>query len=115
MKIGNYTINLINSGTKFEKYDTITHVKKLTLFGKFELPIEAQIMTFEEFDVDDVRYTKEQALDIAKAEAKTLAGQNVPNGAEVIDTEYKVFYTDNEVQVRVTNECIEKVGIKEKL
>lgn len=115
VKIGNYTINLINNGTKFEKYDTITHVKKLTLFGKFELPIEAQIMTFEEFDVDDVRYTKEQALDIAKAEAKTLADQNVPNGAEVIDTEYKVFYTDNEVQVRVTNECIEKVGIKEKL
>lgn len=115
IKLGKYIINLTNTSTKFEKYDTISNVKKLILFGKFLLPIELETTTFEEVVTDEVTYSKEQALEIAKAEAKVLADKNVPLGVEILDSVYKVFYTDNEVQVRVTNECIEKVGIEEKL
>ena len=115
IKFGNYGINFINSGTKFEKYDTITNVKKLTLFGKFEIPIEVQTTCFEEFETDEIKYTKEQALEIAKSEATTVANKNVPKDAEIIKSDYEVFYTESDVLVRVTNECIEKVGIKEKL
>lgn len=115
IKLGKYIINLTNNSTKFEKYDTIADVKKLILFGKFLLPIELETTVLEEVVTDEVTYSKEQALEIAKREAKILADKNVPVGVEILDSVYKVFYTENEVQVRVTNECIEKVGIEEKL
>lgn len=115
IKLGNYTINLTNTSTNFEKYDTITNVKKLILFDRFELPIESQTTVFEEYTTDEIKYTKEQALEIAKSEAKAIADSNVPSDAEIINSDYKFFYTENEVQVRVTNECLERAGTKENL
>lgn len=115
IKLGNYTINLTNTSTNFEKYDTITNVKKLILFDRFELPIESQTTVFEEYTTDEIKYTKEQALEIAKSEAKAIADSNVPSDAEIINSDYKFFYTDNEVQVRVTNECLERAGTNENL
>lgn len=115
INLGNYTINLSNTGTNFEKYDTMKEVKKLTLFGKFELPIEVETIIYEEFSTDEIKYTKEQAEILAKEKASNIAKQSIPLEAEIIDSEYKVFYADDEVIVRVTIECREKIGVKSEI
>lgn len=108
INIGNYTINLLNTSTNFEKYDTISNVKRLTLFGRFQLPIELKTIMYEEFLADDIEYTAEEALELAKEEALMLAKESIPQGIEIVSSEYKVFDTEEEVIVRATVECIEK-------
>lgn len=110
IKIGNLVINLLNTVTNFEKYDTINVVKRLTLFGRVELPIEVKEITYEEFLSDDIVYTKEEALELAKEESYTFAKQSIPEEAEIVNCEYKIFNTEDEVIVRATVECIESAG-----
>lgn len=115
LKLGNYTINLTNNSTNFEKYDTINNVKKLTLFGKFELPIQLMTTSYEEIYAEEIKYEKSKAEEIAKEEAYNIAKENIPIDAKTINVDYKVLYTDYEVIVQATVECEETVGIKEEI
>ena len=115
IKLGNYTINLANNSTKFEKYDTINSVKKLVLFGKIETPISLDVSTYEELITSDVLYTPEQAETIAKKEVYDLVMKNIPDGAEVLNYDYNVFSENDEVIVRITAECLENIGVEEKI
>lgn len=115
IKLGNYTINLANNSTKFEKYDTINSVKKLVLFGKIEAPIILDVLVYEELVTSDITYTREQAENIAKKEVYDLVMKNIPDGAEVLSYDYNVFSEDDEVIVRITAECLENIGVEEKI
>ncbi len=106
-------INLLNTSTNFEKYDTINTVKNLILFGKIELPINLETVTYEEYILDEVKYSRDQAEMIAKTKALTLAKEKIPNDSEILNCEYHVFEEENEVIVRATVMCVESVGIKE--
>lgn len=108
-------INLLNNSTKFEKYDTINSVKRLVLFGKYELPIKLESLKKEEYFLDEVSYTKDQAEIIAKTMALKNVKNKIPLEAQIISSEYNVFEDDNEIIVRVTVECIEAVGQKEEI
>lgn len=108
-------INLLNNSTKFEKYDTINSVKRLVLFGKYELPIKLESLKKEEYFLDEVSYTKDQAEIIAKTTALKNVKNKIPLEAQIISSEYNVFEDDNEIIVRVTVECIEAVGQKEEI
>ncbi len=106
-------INLLNTSTKFEKYDTINTVKNLVLFGYFELPIKLETVTYEEYILDEVKYSRDQAEMIARTKALALAKQKIPQDSEIMNCEYHVFEEENEVIVRATVTCVESVGIKE--
>ena len=108
-------INLLNTSTKFEKYDTINTVENLILFEKFELPIRLKTTTYEEYILDEVKYSREQAEMIARTKALVLAKQKIPQDSEIMNCEYNVFEEENEVIVRATVTCIESVGIKEEI
>ena len=108
-------INLLNNSTKFEKYDTINSVKRLVLFGKYELPIKLESLKKEEYFLDEVSYTKDQAEIIAKTMALKNVKNKIPLEAQIVSSEYNVFEDDNEIIVRVTVECIEAVGQKEEI
>ncbi len=108
-------INLLNTSTKFEKYDTINTVKNLILFGKIKLPINLETVTYEEYILDEVKYSRDQAELIARTKALTQAKQKIPQDSEIINCEYHVFEEENEVIVRATVMCIETVGIKEEI
>ncbi len=111
----NYKINLTNNDTKFEKYDTITLSNRLTLFGKFELPIELTKVTYQELNVDTIVYTEKQAIDIAKKEVEDAIINKIKNNGEIIDTKIDTQISGDGVTVTVTVECIEETGIKQKL
>lgn len=114
LEIGNYKINLINSGTKFEKYDTITVSNKLKVFNKFELPIKLTELTYEEVEIDTVKYTKAQAENIAKNEVISGLKKYIKN-IEKMEFENDFIIKENEdgISVEITVECLEKVGVKE--
>lgn len=116
LEIGNIKINLINSGTKFEKYDTITVSNKLKLFNKFELPIKLTELTYEELEIDTVKYTKTQAENIAKSEAITGLKKLINNLDEnKVKNKFNIKENEDSVSAHVTIEVLEKVGIKEKI
>ena len=114
LEIGNYEINLINSSTKYEKYDTITVSNNLKLFDKYELPIKLTELTYEELEIDTIKYTKSQAENIAKLEANNGLDKMIPNENEgILNKEYKIDEKEESITVEIIAECIEKVGIKE--
>lgn len=116
LEIGNYQINLINTSTKFEKYDTITVSNQLKLFNKFDLPIKLTELTYEELNVDTITYTKTQAEKIAREKA-TAGMQSIMsnNNITILNTDYKTFENEDGICVEVTLECLEDVGIEEKI
>lgn len=116
LEIGNYQINLINTSTKFEKYDTITISNHLKLFNRFDLPIKLTELTYEELKIDTITYTKAQAEKLAK-ERVTAGMQHIMsnNDITILDVNYKTFENADGTCVEMTLECIEEAGIKEKI
>jgi len=116
LEIGNCKINFINSSTNFEKYDTITVSNKLKLFNRFELPIKLTELTYEELQVDTVKYTKAQAENIAKSEAINGIKQQIKNLEESeFENSFIIRENKDSISVEITVEVLEKVGIKEKI
>lgn len=114
IEIGNYQINFINNDTKFEKYDTITMSNQLRIFKRFEVPIRLTELTYEELKIDTVNYTKEQAEIIAKNEAILNIEKQISK-QEILDKKIEILETDVGVSATVVIQCLEKVGVREKL
>ena len=116
LEIGNYQINFINNDTKFEKYDTITVSNLLRVFKRFEVPIRLTKLTYEELKIDTVKYTKEQAETIAKNEAMLNIERQISKIKDsIISKDVNILESENSVSATVIVQCVEKVGVKEKI
>ena len=113
--IENYQINLGNSGTKFEKYDTIMQSGELNILGRWKIPIAFSQITEREIDVDTVKYTKKQAIEMAKNEVENAINNKIKSDVQVIKKDIKAVQGEMGITVIVTYECLEKVGVKKKL
>lgn len=111
----NYKINLSNSGTKFEKYDTITVENSLSLFGVFKTPITLIKTVYREIDVDTVKYTQSQAMLIATNEIENSIKSRLSENIEIVDKKVKTYTNEDGITVELTLECIEETGVKQKL
>ncbi len=115
MKINNYSINLINKVTNFEKYDTITEEKVFSLFGQFETPITLVEERFEEIKVDKINYTKKQAEDLGIISNNEKLKKLIPNEAEKINYYNNVWENEEYLEVETVVQCLEKAGTYEKI
>ena len=115
MKIKNYTINLINKVTNFEKYDTITEEKVFSLFGQFETPITLVEERFEEIKVDKINYTKKQAEDLGMIANNEKLKKIIPNEAEKVNYYNNVWENEEYLEIETVVQCLEKVGTYEKI
>lgn len=111
----NYKINLLNSGTKFEKYDTITSENSLRLFGWFEVPINLTTIVHREISIDTIKYTKDQAMIIATNEIENSIKNRLDKDIEIIDKKVKTNISSDGITVEITLECLEETGVKQKL
>lgn len=111
----NYKINLLNSGTKFEKYDTITSENSLRLFGWFEVPINLTTIVYREISIDTIKYTKDQAMIIATNEIENSIKNRLDKDIEIIDKKVKTNISSDGITVEITLECLEETGVKQKL
>ena len=115
LEIQNYKINLGNTSTKFEKYDTIETSNNLNLFGIIEIPIKVNQRTYRELDVETLQYTEQQAVDAAIKEIESTMMNCIQGDVRIIHKDIKTNKNADTITVIMTIECIEKVGIKKKL
>lgn len=114
IKINNFQINLPKSVPKFEKYDTIETNKKLKLFSDFYLPLELVEYTYNEYEENTVIHSIEEAKQIGIDKAKEELKEELQD-KEITDTQVKVKQEADYIEVEVTYEVIENIGVEEKI
>ena len=112
--INNFQINLPKSLPKFQKYDTIEEYKKLKLFSNFYLPLELVKYTYKEYEETVVIHSFEEAKQIGIDRAKESLQAEI-DGKEILDKQVKVRTETDYIEVEVTYEVKENIGIKEKI
>ena len=114
VKINNFQINLPKSLPKFQKYDTIEENKKLKLFSNFYLPFELVKYTYKEYKEEQVVHSIEEAKQIGIDRAKESLQEKI-DGKEILDKQVKVRTETDYIEVEITYEVKENIGIKEKI
>ena len=114
VKINNFQINLPKSLPKFQKYDTIEENKKLKLFSNFYLPLELVKYTYKEYEEIQLIHSIEEAKQIGIDRAKESLQEEI-DGKEILDKQVKVRTETDYIEVEVTYEVKENIGIKEKI
>ena len=114
VKINNFQINLHKSIPKFQKYDTIEENKKLKLFSNFYLPFDLVKYTYKEYEERSIIHSFEEAKQIGIDRAKESLQEKI-DGKEILDKQVKVRTETDYIEVEVTYEVKENIGIKEKI
>ncbi len=114
VKINNFEINFSKSLPKFEKYDTIEENKKLKLFSDFYLPFELVEHKYNEYKeivvIHSIEEAKQIGIDRAAEELKETLKDK-----KVLDKQVNVKSESNYIEVQVTYEVEENIGIEEKI
>ena len=114
VKINNFQINLHKSIPKFEKYDTIEENKKLKLFSNFYLPIELVKYTFNAYEEIVVVHSIEEAKQMGIDKAAESLKEEIEN-KKILDKQVQVKAETDYIEVQVTYEVEENIGIEEKI
>ncbi len=114
VKINNFQINLHKSVPNFEKYDTIEMYKKLKLFSDFYLPIEIIKYTYKEYEEIVVIHSIEGAEQIGIERASEDLKDEL-EGKEILDKKVNVKQEADYIEVEVTYEVEENIGIEEEI
>ena len=108
-------INLFKTLSKFEKYDTINEDKKLMLFSNFYLPIEIIKTTNKEYVLQEITYTEEQVIEILTKKLKKELLQEIKDQNNIVNTNINTNLEDGYVEVEVTYEVLENMGIEQEI
>ena len=114
IKINNFEINLPKSIPKFEKYDTIETNKKLKIFSNFYLPIDVIEHKYNEYEETTILHSFEEAKQIGIDRATEELKKEI-EGKEVLDKQVKVLSEVDYIEIEVTYEVKENIGIEEKI
>ena len=114
VKINNFQINLLKTLPKFQKYDTIEENKKLKLFSNFYLPLELVKYTYKEYEEIVVVHSFEEAKQIGIDKADEALKSNI-DGKKVLDKRVNVKAETDYIEVEVTYEVEESIGVEEKI
>lgn len=113
LKISNFRINFYKTLSKFEIYDTIE--KKFKIFSNLYLPISITKITNQEQEKIEKSYTKEDAIQIGTTKLEKIIEDEIGTNKNIIDKKVDVIEIDNYIEVNVTYEIIENIGIQEKI
>ena len=114
VKINNFQINLHKSVPNFEKCDTIETYKKLKLFSDFYLPIGIVEYTYKEYEEKLVIHTIDEAKQIGIDRAAEELKEELES-KEILDMQVSIKQEVDYVEVEVTYEVEENIGIEEKI
>ena len=114
VKINNFQINLHKSLPNFQKYDTIEENKKLRLFSNFYLPLELVTYTYKEYEEVVVVHSFEEAKQMGIDRAAETLKENI-EGKKVLDKQVQVKAEAEYIEVQVTYEVEENIGMEEKI
>ena len=115
IKINNFQINFYKTLSKFKFCDTIETEKKFKIFSNLYLPISVIKITNQEFEEIEKQYTVEEATEIGTRELEQEIEQEIGTGKNIIGKNAEVVKTEEYVEVSVTYEVIENIGMQEKI
>lgn len=101
--------------SNFQKYDTINESKKLTLFSNFYLPIELIKITNKEQISKQKIYTQEELVNKITNQLKQELEQEIKDKEGITNINVNTYAIDESVEVEVTYEVLEKIGIEQEI
>ena len=115
IKFNNFKINFYKTLSKFKIYDTIYTEKKLKIFSNFYLPISIVEITNKEQIKENKKYSKEEAIELKKQELSSEIEKDIANKDNIQNVTVDTNELEGYVEVYVTYEVLENIGIYEKL
>ena len=115
IKINNFQINFYKTISKFNFYDTIETEKKFKIFSNLYLPISIIKITNQELQEVQKEYTVEEATEIGTKELEQEIEQEIGVGKNILGKNAEVTETEEYIEVSVTYEVIENIGMQEKI
>ena len=108
-------INLFKTLSKFEKYDTINESKKITLFSNFYLPIELIKCTNKEYVMQEKVYREDELVKQLTEKLQNELMEEIANKSNIVNTNVNTYLKDDSVEVEVTLEVLENIGIEQEI
>ena len=115
IKINNFQINFYKTISKFNFYDTIETEKKFKIFSNLYLPISIIKITNQELQEIQKEYTVEEATEIGTKELEQEIEQEIGDGKNILGKNAEVTENEEYIEVSVTYEVIENIGMQEKI
>lgn len=113
--INNFKINFYKTLSKFENYDTINESKRLKLFSNFYLPIEIIKTTNKEYVIEDVTYTEQELIEIAKQKMEEELISKIQNKENIINEQVNTYPKDEYIEIEIIYEVLETIGVEQKI
>ena len=114
IKINKFQINFYKTLSKFEIYDTIEENKKFRIFSNMYLPISVTKITNYELEKNSKNYTVEEAIEVGTQELEKQLEQEIGNNKNILDKSANIEKTEEYVNVTMTYEVLENIGMQEK-
>jgi len=115
IKFNNFKINFHKKLSNFENYDTIYETKKLKLFTDYYLPIELIKTVNQEIKLEEKIYSLEEAIEIGRNTLEKEFEKEKITLKKVINKQINTKEDDNNIEIELIYEVIEKIGSEEKI
>mgnify|MGYP004605970235 CR=1 FL=1 len=114
IKISNFQINFYKTLSKFKIYDTIEMEKKIKIFSNLYLPISITKIINKEQENVEKEYSKEYAIETGTTKLEKILEDEIGKEKEIINKDVNIIETEKYIEVNVTYEVIENIGIQER-
>lgn len=115
IKINNFQINFYKTLSNFKIYDTIEENKKFKIFSNLYLPISVTKITNEELEKISIEHTLEDAIEIGTTKLEQEIENEIEEKQNILGKKADVVENEEYVEVSVTYEVIENIGMQEKV
>ena len=115
IKINNFQINFYKTLSKFKIYDTIEEEKKFRIFSNLYLPISVTKITNEELEKFSKEYTIEEATEKGTKKLEEQIEAEIEEKQNILGKNAEVTETEEYLEISVTYEVIENIGMQEKI
>ena len=114
IKISNFQINFYKTLSKFKIYDTIEMEKKIKIFSNLYLPISITKIINKEQENVEKEYSNEYAIETGTTKLEKILEDEIGKEKEIINKDVNIIETEKYIEVNVTYEVIENIGIQER-
>jgi len=115
LQINKFKINLHKRVSKFKIYDTIEMENKMRVFSNFYLPISIIKTTYEEVEEKQKVYELEEEKNLGNQKLQEELDNEIENKEHVVNKNVNIYEKEDSVDVYVTYEVLENIGVKEKI
>ena len=115
INFNNFQINFYKTISKFKIYDTIEENKKFKIFSNLYLPISVTKITNQELENISKTYTIEEVTEKGTKQLEQQIEAEIEEKQNILGKNAIVTETEEYLEISVTYEVIENIGMQEKI